>query len=73
MADGSDSAGGVLGVIFGLTGTALGALALGIPFVVEPAIIAIAVGFSGLMGVVFGWFPARRAARLEPIDALRHT
>jgi len=64
--------GGVMGILVGLAGTAVGAMAIGIPFVVDPLIIILAMGFSGLMGVAFGWWPARRAARLEPIDALRH-
>ncbi|MCB9694129.1 MAG: ABC transporter permease, partial [Alphaproteobacteria bacterium] len=40
-------------------------------FVVEPLVALGAVLFSALMGVGFGYLPARRAARLEPIDALR--
>jgi putative ABC transport system permease protein len=36
------------------------------------AVIALSVGFSALIGVVFGFFPALRGARLDPIDALRH-
>ena len=36
------------------------------------SVIALAVGFSGLIGIVFGFFPALRGARLDPIDALRH-
>ena len=64
--------GGVLGVAFGIGATAIGAWAIHIPFVVNPLVVVGAVAFSGLMGVAFGWFPARRAARLEPIEALRH-
>jgi putative ABC transport system permease protein len=65
--------GGTLGAIVGVGGVLAGASALGLPIVVNPLVITIAVGFSALMGVGFGWVPARRAARLEPIDALRHT
>jgi putative ABC transport system permease protein len=65
--------GGVLGVFVGLFGTWIGARLMGIPFVTDPLTVVLAVGFSAMMGVVFGFWPARRAARLEPIDALRHT
>ncbi|MGZ8998692.1 MAG: ABC transporter permease, partial [Allosphingosinicella sp.] len=41
-------------------------------FLFDPQINLIAFGFSALIGVVFGYFPARRAASLNPIDALRH-
>jgi putative ABC transport system permease protein len=42
------------------------------PFAPSPAVIQLAVGFSGLIGLAFGVFPALRGARLDPIDALRH-
>jgi len=64
--------GGVLGIIVGLAGSAAAASALKLPFVLRPEIIALAVAFSAGVGVAFGYFPARRAARLDPIEALRH-
>ena len=53
-------------------GSALGANALNLPFVFEPLVVVAAVLFSAAVGVGFGFFPARRAARLDPIEALRH-
>jgi putative ABC transport system permease protein len=64
--------GGVLGIILGLAGSAAAASALHLPFVLRPEIVALAVAFSAGVGVAFGYFPARRAARLDPIEALRH-
>jgi len=64
--------GGVFGILVGLAGSAIGASALKLPFVFEPWIVLIAVVFSAAVGVAFGYFPARRAARLDPIEALRH-
>ena len=64
--------GGIVGILFGL-GLAYGAdLYLGIPFVTSPSIIVLAFVFSALIGMGFGYFPARQAARLNPIEALRH-
>jgi putative ABC transport system permease protein len=64
--------GGVLGIALGLGLGALGGKMLSVPFVLNPTIVAIAFVFSALVGVAFGYFPARRAARLDPIEALRH-
>jgi putative ABC transport system permease protein len=50
---------------------ALGA-ALGWPMAVPLPAVLTAVGTSGAIGVVFGYLPARRAAKLDPIQALRH-
>jgi putative ABC transport system permease protein len=64
--------GGLIGILAGL-GIALGVTsALKVPFAVEPGIILLAFAFSAIVGVVFGFFPARRAAHLNPIEALRH-
>ena len=43
---------------------------LGVPFVMDWTIVAIAFGFSALVGIGFGFFPAQKAAHLNPIDAL---
>ncbi|MES0349416.1 MAG: ABC transporter permease, partial [Desulfobacteria bacterium] len=66
------SCGGLIGIVVGVAGAALGARALAVPFVVDPGIILIAFGFSAAVGVIFGYLPARQAGRLDPIDALRH-
>ncbi len=64
--------GGILGVGLGLGLAALASRLLGVPFVFNPLIVVVAFAFSALIGVAFGYFPARRAARLDPIEALRH-
>ncbi|MFZ7127447.1 MAG: ABC transporter permease [Desulfobacterales bacterium] len=66
------SFGGLIGIALGLGGAWTGAHALGIPFVFNPGIVAAAFVFSAAVGVVFGFFPARKAARLDPIEALRY-
>jgi putative ABC transport system permease protein len=66
------ASGGLAGVAIGLAGSAAIAAALKLPFIFQPGIVVIAVAFAALVGVAFGYFPARRAARLDPIDALRH-
>jgi len=66
------SFGGLFGIVFGLGAAALGARAMDMPFIFSPGIVAVAFFFSSGVGVVFGFFPARKAARLDPIDALRH-
>ena len=63
--------GGVIGVLLGLFGADRLAGHFGWPVMVRVDIIVIAVSFSGLVGVVFGLYPAMKAARLDPIDALR--
>ncbi|ODR97615.1 multidrug ABC transporter substrate-binding protein [Methyloceanibacter superfactus] len=64
--------GGTIGVVLGLALAGAASAGMSIPFVLDPSIVVIAFGFSALIGVVFGYFPARRAAQLNPIEALRH-
>jgi putative ABC transport system permease protein len=64
--------GGLIGISVGLGLALLTTSALKVPFLIDPTIILVAFGFSALVGVIFGYFPARRAARLDPIEALRH-
>ena len=64
--------GGVIGICLGLVGSYFAAGALMLPFVVAPDIVALSFVFSALVGVVFGYLPARKAAQLDPIEALRH-
>ena len=64
--------GGVIGIFAGLGLALVGTQIMAIPFTPDPQIVVLAFVFSAVVGVVFGYFPARRAARLDPIDALRH-
>jgi len=66
------ASGGIVGILLGLGGSAAIANALKIPFIFQPGIVVVAVLFAAIVGVAFGFFPARRAARLDPIEALRH-
>jgi len=64
--------GGIVGILTGL-GLAYAVVTfLNVPFVTSPSIIVLAFAFSAAIGVIFGYFPARRAASLSPIEALRH-
>jgi putative ABC transport system permease protein len=64
--------GGIVGIILGLAGAIAGVRSLDAPFVFQPGIVLLAFGFSAGVGIVFGWWPARQAARMDPIEALRH-
>ncbi len=64
--------GGLIGVLLGLLFGYLGARVLSVPFAPEVGIVLLAFAFSFAVGVIFGYFPARRAANLDPIEALRH-
>jgi putative ABC transport system permease protein len=64
--------GGLAGVALGLVAAERLALRFGWPMLVRPDVIALAVGFSAVVGICFGLYPAYKAARLDPIVALRY-
>ncbi len=63
--------GGVFGVVLGSVAAVIVTRVLGWPVFIEPQMIALAVGLAAAFGVAFGWYPARRAAALQPVEALR--
>jgi putative ABC transport system permease protein len=64
--------GGVLGIGFGLGLSYAGTRLMSVPYIVSPGIVVAAFVFSAMVGILFGFLPARKAARLNPIEALRH-
>jgi putative ABC transport system permease protein len=64
--------GGVIGIMLGMGAGALATNAFKLPFVLNAGIVLLAFAFSAVVGIVFGYFPAQRAAQLDPIEALRH-
>jgi len=64
--------GGLIGLLLGQLAVILLSVLGQLPFIFDVQINVIAFLISGAIGVVFGFFPARRAASLNPIDALRH-
>lgn len=64
--------GGAIGVALGLGGSYAATRILSMPFELNVSIAILAFTFSGVIGVAFGFLPARKAARLNPIEALRH-
>ena len=64
--------GGIIGIVLAAAASAILANVMQVPYLFDPGINALSFVFSAVIGVVFGYFPARRAAQLDPIDALRH-
>lgn len=64
--------GGLIGIVLATAASLALAQVMAIPYAFDPSINLLAFAFSAAIGVVFGYFPARRAARLDPIEALRH-
>jgi putative ABC transport system permease protein len=64
--------GGLVGVVLAGGASIVLAQLMGVPFVFDPTVNLVSFLFSAGIGVLFGYFPARRAARMDPIEALRH-
>jgi putative ABC transport system permease protein len=64
--------GGVVGVVIATAASIVLSGVMGVPYTFDPTINLLSLLFSAAIGVVFGFFPARRAARMDPIEALRH-
>jgi putative ABC transport system permease protein len=64
--------GGLVGVVLATAASLALAQLMSVPWMFDPSINFLSFAFAAVIGVVFGYFPARRAARLDPIEALRH-
>jgi putative ABC transport system permease protein len=64
--------GGIIGVLFGIIASFIIAKVTGSLFVISPSSILLAFAVSAGIGILFGWYPAKRAANLQPIEALRY-
>lgn len=65
-------AGGIFGMFLGIGISYFVSSAMSLPFTLSPSSIALAIGVSGAIGIIFGWYPAKQAANLQPIEALRY-
>ncbi|MGR8936127.1 MAG: ABC transporter permease, partial [Gammaproteobacteria bacterium] len=66
------STGGLIGIVLALAASGLLAVVLQVPWVLNLTVIVASFAFSAGVGIVFGYVPARKAARMDPIEALRH-
>ncbi len=65
-------AGGIFGMVLGILISFLISHVISLPFTISPFAIFLAIGVSGGIGILFGWYPAKRASNLQPIEALRY-
>ncbi|WAT19374.1 ABC transporter permease [Aurantiacibacter sp. MUD11] len=64
--------GGLIGILLSLGFSVMLTGAFDIPFIFNPTVVIVSFVFSAVMGIIFGYYPAHRASKLDPIDALRH-
>ena len=64
--------GGTIGVVLGMSVSSIFSRSMGLPLVFSLPSILLAFGVSAAIGVLFGWYPAQKAANLQPIEALRY-
>jgi putative ABC transport system permease protein len=64
--------GGIVGIVIATGASIVLATLMEVPYLFDPTINVLSFVFSAGIGVLFGFFPARRAARMDPIEALRH-
>jgi putative ABC transport system permease protein len=64
--------GGLIGIALATVASYVGSLLMAVPYGFDPTINGLSLLFSAGIGVLFGYFPARRAAQMDPIEALRH-
>jgi len=65
-------AGGVIGMLFGIVASFVISKFINLPFALSLQSVLLAIGVSGIIGILFGWYPAQKAANLQPIEALRY-